>query len=360
MKTPEANDLGGGLVPESVGSLNLRQEVMDGFLSVRQKHEQLQALLHQVMRKVALPRCKEIGIDLLAIKSFYPKGKKGTASKFYEDAEKFTTLKKASIANYIQIAENWERLMDYLGEIPEGGTPITSLRGALAAIREMNKPLQVAGKGDAIDVHAEAVEGDDQQDSPAGKRTNYAASARKAMKDQFTALKSVKVLTPLHRDRLDKIQEMLQILLDDIDRLEGDAAVPTVVEVKPKLDTSNVATVSPRPTGAELKAEFMAAAKGGARSIRDFQPKGVRLSPPVAAEDRAIQSGGDAPTKSVLPNLAELYPLTKEGLEALETAMADHGSGAALGRHLGNTSKNPSRWITNHRALIKEALPPES
>ena len=41
MKTPEA-DLGGGLTPESVGTLNLRQEVLDGFLSVRQKHEQLQ------------------------------------------------------------------------------------------------------------------------------------------------------------------------------------------------------------------------------------------------------------------------------------------------------------------------------
>ena len=131
-------DLGGGLVPDSVGSLNLRPEVIDGFISVRQKHEQLQALLHQILRKVALPRCREIGKELLAIKAFYPAGKKGSASNFYRDAKAMTGLSKPSVANYIQVAENWHRLMDYMADLPEGATPVTSLRGALDAIRKMN------------------------------------------------------------------------------------------------------------------------------------------------------------------------------------------------------------------------------
>ena len=317
MKTPEA-DLGGGLTPESVGTLNLRQEVLDGFLAVRQKHEQLQALLHQVMRQVALPRCREIGMELLAIKSFYPKGVKGSASNFYRDAQKVTTLSKPSVANYIQIAENWERLMDYLADLPEGASPVTSLRGALEAIRAMNRPLKPAASDDAIDVDAEAVEGDDQQALPAGKRTHFATGVRKTMETQFTALKTVKVLTPGHRDRLDKIQAALQILLDDIDRLEGEAAVPTTVEAAP------------------------------------VQPPAPVTTPQTMGE--AMRPGDDEPTTVELPKLADLYPFTLEGLEAMNAAIAEHGSGKALAVHLGNTSSNPARWISDHRRRIKKAL----
>lgn len=345
MKNPEA-DLGGGLTPESVGTLNLRQEVLDGFLSVRQKHNELHATLHVYMREIALPKCREIGMELLAIKSFYPKGKKGSASNFYRDAKGVTALSKPSIANYIQIAENWERLMDYVTDLPEGADPVTSLRGALEAIRAMNRPLKPAASDDAIDVDAEAVEGADQQVLPAGKRTNYAATARKAMETQFTALKAVKVLTPLHHERLGKIQEMLQHLLDDIDRLEGESAVPTTVETT-RIDTSNVAIASPRRTGEEDKAAFMAAAHRGARTVSTLQPKGARLSPPPAA---------DEPTTGELPKLADLYPFTQEGLDAMEAAIAEHGSGKALAVHLGNTSSNPARWISDHRRRIKKAL----
>ena len=293
---------------DSVGSLNFRQEVIDGFVSVRQKHEQLQALMHQVMRRVALPRCREIGNDLVAVKSFYPQGKKGSASKFYADAKALTGLSKPSVAGYIQIAENWPRLMDYMTDLPEGATPITSLRGALEAIREMNRPLKPATSADSIDVDAQAIEGGDDQ-APATRRTNFASSARKVINQQFSGLKAVKVLTPLHRERLDKIQEMLQLLLDDIDRTEAEAAVPTTVEAKPKLDMSVVAI----------------------------------------PED-------DTTNPVELPSLKELFPYTQDGLKALEAAIVEHGSGRDLGRHLGNTSKNPSRWIGAHRKRIQKAL----
>lgn len=314
MKTPEA-DLGGGLAPDSVGTLNLRQEVLDGFLSVREKHNQLQATLHQIVREIALPRCREIGTELLAIKSFYPKGKKGSASNFYRDAQKVTSLSKPSVANYIQIAENWERLIDYMTDLPEGATPVTSLRGALEAIRAMNRPLKPASK-DAIDVDAEAVEGDDQQALPAGRRTNFASGARKVFDQQFSGLRAVKVLTPLHHERLAKIQEMLQHLLDDIDRMEGEAVVPTTVETKPEV---------------------------------------VKPQLPPQPKEEVWPDDDEAPADQ-LPKLNDLYPLTEEGLKVLSNAIAEHGSGKALALHLGNTSSNPARWISDHRRRIKKAL----
>ncbi|WP_413745852.1 hypothetical protein [Synechococcus sp. MIT S9507] len=43
-------------------------------------------------------------------------------------------------------------------------------------------------------------------------------------------------------------------------------------------------------------------------------------------------------------------------LDAMESAIAEHGSGSKLGRHLGNTSKNPSRWICDHRKRIQKAI----
>ena len=137
--------------------------------------------------------------------------------------------------------------------------------------------------------------------------------------NQFIALKTVKVLTPLHRDRLDKIQEALQILLDDIDRLEGEAAVPTTVETAP--------VDPPAPVV------------------------------PLQTMEEAMWPGDDEPTtRGELPKLADLYPFTLEGLEAMNAAIAEHGSGKALAVHLGNTSSNPARWISDHRRRIKQAL----
>ena len=314
-------DLGAApLVPETTGQLNLRPEILEGFLSVRQQVEQLQSLLHQVMRRVALPRCREIGNELIRIRNFYPKGRTGpggVSSGFYRDAEAVTGLKKRSLQGYISIAESWGRLMDYMADLPEGATPITSLRAALEAITAMKRPLSPAAQDDAIDV--EATAGDDSADSSsvAMKRSNFASGARKVFDQQFMALKAVSVLTTLQRERLGKIQEMLQLLLDDIDQSEADAAVPAVVTA-PAIDFSNVATTQPSTP-----------------YRRDW------VEPEATSEQF---------------KLTDLYPLTPAGLEKLEADLLEHGSGAALGRHLGNTSKNPSRFIAAHRDRIKKAV----
>lgn len=295
--TPDAG--AAPLVPETTGQLNLRPEILEGFLSVRQQVEQLQSLLHQVMRRVALPRCREIGNELIRVRSFYPKGKTGpggVSSGFYRDAEAVTGLKKRSLQGYIAISENWARLMDYMADLPEGASPITSLRAALEAIRAMNRPLKPAASDDAIDVDAEAApEGADAE--PAMKRTSFAASARDKVMPALSGLFATKVLTELQRDRLGKVQEMLQHLLDDIDATEAAAAVPEMV------------TAPPQPAAAPM------------------------WTPPADPEPEPEPA--DEPPAKIKP--ADLYPATPEGLEKLEADLVEHGNGSALACHLGVT-----------------------
>lgn len=293
--TPDAGSA--PLVPETTGQLNLRPEILEGFLSVRQQVEQLQSLLHQVMRRVALPRCREIGNELIRVRDFYPKGKTGpggVSSGFYRDAEAVTGLKKRSLQGYIAIAENWARLMDYMADLPEGSTPITSLRSALEAIREMNRPLRPVASEDAIDVASEATE-DTAAPEQVMKRTSFAASARDKVMPALSGLFATKVLTELQRERLGKVKEMLQHLLDDIDATEAAAAVPEVVTAPPQ-----PAPAIPEP---------------------DPEPE------PAPADDE--------PPAKVKPS--DLYPATQAGLEKLEADLMEHGSGAALARHLGFT-----------------------
>ena len=176
----------------------------------------------------------------------------------------------------------------------------------------MNRPLKPAASDDAIDVDAQAIEGGDSE--PATRRTHFASSARKVIDQQFSGLRAVKVLTPTQRENLAKVEEMLQLLLDDIDRTEAASAVPVEVPVP----------VAPATT--------------------------------VAPPEEQLWPDDDEADQATLPKLSELFPLTPAGLEALEQAMAEHGSGVALGQHLGNTSKNPSRWISDHRKRIKKAI----
>ena len=50
-------------------------------------------------------------------------------------------------------------------------------------------------------------------------------------------------------------------------------------------------------------------------------------------------------------------PTTGKGsFSQMNAAIAEHGSGKALAVHLGNTSSNPARWISDHRRRIKKAL----
>lgn len=310
-------DMGGGITPSSVGTLNLRPDVIDGFLAVRRKHGELQALLAQVMRRVALPTCKEIGDELLRIKGLYSAGKKGPgghASRFYGDAKQLTGLSKPSVANYIQVAENWHRLMDFMCDPPEGASPITSLKGALEVIRAMNRPIKPA-----VDVEAVAVEGGvDQALSPA-KGTRYAASTRERALPPIDALMNVAVLSEKRRDQLAQIREALLLLLDQIEADEAAAAAEA--EAAPAAATVDV----PTQQWVEPDAE-------PANAVTDVEAE------PVSSKK-----------KSVLPGL---YPLSADGLEALERDIAEAGSGPRLAAKL-DVSKQA---VSAHRQRILKAL----
>lgn len=349
--TPDAG--AAPLVPETTGQLNLRPEILEGFLSVRQQVEQLQSLLHQVMRRVALPRCREIGNELIRVRNFYPKGKTGpggVSSGFYRDAEAVTGLKKRSLQGYIAIAENWARLMDYMADLPEGATPITSLRSALEAIREMNRPLRPAASEDAIDVDAEAAEDTADAPEPVMKRTSFAASTRDKVMPALSGLFATKVLTELQRERLGKVQEMLQLLLDDIDATEAAAAVPEVISTPAEREPAMWSPSSEetdyerreRETQEQRKA-FMAS-RTPVPAVSTLPPKGLQ---PLASTP---EPADDEPSAKVKPS--DLYPATEAGLEKLEADLMEHGSGAALARHLGVTRAA----ISSRLKTLRESL----
>jgi len=312
-------DMGGGITPESVGTLNLRQEVLDGFLAVRQQHHELQAVLHQVMRRVALPRCRDIGEELLRIKAFYPAGKKGPmghASRFYSDCKAVTGLSKPSVANYIQIAEGWHRLMDYMADLPEGAVPITSLRGALEALRAMNRPVLPPHDAGALDVEAEQVEG-----RPTTSRTSYASSTREKALPALDALMAATTISDRHKAQLAKVREALALLLEQIEAEEIAAA-----EAQAEADVEIPVISAP-----------------------------VELPPPAWAEpdpEPALADAGEDPGKASLP---ELFPLTAEGMAGFELALAEAGSGAALARRLGCSKQGISFHKNRLRAAVAAA-----
>ena len=119
------------------------------------------------------------------------------------------------------------------------------------------------------------------------------------------------------------IQEMLQHLLDDIYRMEGEAVVPTTVETKPEV---------------------------------------VKPQLPPQPKEEIWPDDDDQPKRELvlaIPKLNDLFLLTEDGMKAINAAIAEHGSGKALALHLGNTSSNPAGWISDHRRKIKKAVAQE-
>ena len=345
--TSPATDLissSGDITPTSSGTLNLRPEVLEGFLLVRDRHEALQALLHQMMRKVALPRAWEIGQELIRLKGFYSSGKKGPgghASRFYSDAKAITGLSKASVANYTLLAESRHKLLDYMVELPEGATPITSMKGALEALREMNRPLRPAS--DAIDVEAQQVAGGDAAALGAGgsrKRTTYAASTREKVIPALTTLRATTMLTDRQREQLAKIEEMLHLLLDQIDRQEEEQAAAAETEA-----AQQVVDASPVEEAMVISTDTTPASDPAPA------PQWSEPEPAAAAEEQQVEV--EEPSGPARGTLTALYPLTAEGLAALEAAITDAGSGAALGRQLGGYSK---QGISGHLKRIRAAV----
>lgn len=347
---PDSTDLGADLVPLAVGTLNMREEVIDGFLQVREKHNQLQALLHQVMRRVALPRCQEIGEILLRVRRYYPKGSKGPSgmpSKFFADAKAVTGLGKSSLHNYITIAQNWGRLVDYLADLPEGATPVTSLRSALEVIREMNRPLPAAGGDDrAIDTEAEVIgSGDEVVDTQAAARRAAAAGyVREPAKlgQQLRALRAVRGLPVELRDRLETFARELDSLLAAVE-----AALSESLEITPE----------PAKTDLRPPARAFAAVERVTHElVDDSAPGGPSMTVVkdawvvdlATSDERLVEVGSlseDLLDRVTRTPLAAKYPKTAEGLKALRLDIAAASSGAELGRQLGVSRAAVSAYL---------------
>jgi hypothetical protein len=280
------------------------------------------------MRKVVLPRCKTIGDELARIRDIYPKGKKGPggkASGFFRDAEQFTGLKKNQVLNYITISTGWHRLVDFMADLPEGAAPIQSMRGALEVLRAMNRPAALlAGEG-AVDVEAVAATDNHR---PAPRQTGYAISTREKV---IPALEALRVAAPArkYQDRLDQLIEALELLLNLIDQDELATPVDGWDEAHAPDALSEIAAPPPR----------------------SYAPPQAATTTPTP-EPVATPETDEPEEEQEARSLPALYPKTQEGLEALEAAIAEHGSGAALGRTLGLKSSA----VKMHRRRIRQAL----
>jgi hypothetical protein len=320
---PDPLEAGNGtetLAP-STGALNLREDVLQGFLAIREQHQQLEGILHQVMRRVVLPRCKTIGAELARIRDLYPKGKKGpggAASRFFSDAEQFTGLKKAQVLNYITVSTSWPRLMDYVADLPEGAAPIQSMRGALEAIRAMNRPERPAlpGSAGAVDVDAETVNATDT--TATRKRTRYVHSAREKVLPALTALQA----TPIGLKHGRQLESLLQALHNLLDAMEVDEQGAAWQE-------------SPEPAPAPVAAP----------EVKQPEP----APEPAAAANPPEDLEPEPSASSTLPSL---FSATAEGWEAMEAHMAEHGTGRRAAAALGVRPETYSR----HRTKLKKAL----
>ena len=326
----DALDVGELAPPGDTGSLNLRPEVLDGLLEVRDRHASLCSEIAGFMRRVVLPRANEIGEALARVKRFYPAGKKGSGSNFYGDVEKLAGIKKAQVCNYMQIHEGWGRLTDYMTELPEGATPITSMRGALEAIRAMNRPMQMASAdpeapaappAEKVLILENYTAARNAAEAAGGKvRTTYRCrftEKPRQLLESLTALQAVTQIPEELRDRVDEVSEELNSLLEDIEEETG-KRIYEVITVEP--------SAPPEP-------------RGWAHP-QDAAP--VAEAPEEEPEEAPTGAG-----------LAERFPCTPEGLAALRVAIAEAGSGAALAKQFGCSRQA----VHQLKARLEKALP---
>ena len=304
---PDSLEAGNGTeaLASSTGALNISEDVLQGFLNVREQHRDLAGVLHQIMRRTVLPRCKAIGDELARIRDLYPKGKKGpggVASGFFRDAEQLTGLKKAQVLNYITISAGWYRLMDFMADLPEGAAPIQSMSGALEVLRAMGRPMRPAlpGSEGAVDVDAVTVAS---TNTTAGERTRYVHTTREKVLPALAALKATPVGLK-HEDRLETLLQALHSLLDAMEVEEEQAA--TWPE-------------SPEP---------------------EQKPEPAPIAAPEVKQPEPEPEPEPTPTPTPTPKparrtMASIFPVTDEGLKTMRAHIAEHGSVEQAAKALG-------------------------
>jgi hypothetical protein len=319
----------GPLDKSTFGGLSLRQEVLDGFMSIRDQHHQLQGILHQTMRRVVLPRAREIGQALEKVKSYYEPAKKGPggkASAFYTDCKVVAGLGKTQAAGYIRIATEWHRLIDYMADLPEGADPVLSLGAALKAIAIMNSAPRPAlpGTDGAVDVDATTVattDGEGTRPAP----TSYARSTREKT---VQALEALLATAPgrRHEERIRKVIEAVELLLQTIEEEEA-AAAPAEEwsEVEP---VEEIAPPQPRSYA---------------------HPQAPTTEPAAAVEEPAPAEGQIS--------LVALFPLSTpaESFTAMNNLVIEHGNGAAAAASVSCALSS----FKNHKSRLKKLLPAE-
>jgi hypothetical protein len=284
------------------------------------------------MRRVVLPRAREIGQALLKIKNLYEPGKRGPggkASAFYADCKAVAGLGKSQAAGYIRIATDWHRLVDYMTDLPEGAEPVLSLGAALNAIAEMNKAARPALPGtEAVDVDAEPVAA---TAGTSARRTRFARSTKRTVVDALTGL----LVTPVgrrHEGRIRKVMEELKSLLQTLEA-EEEAGAPADEWTVPE----EAATVGMEEATPEQP--------------RSYDHPQAAPAPAAVAEEATEEP---APEEGQV-SLVALFPLSDpaESFEAMTDLVTQHGSGIAAAASVGCALSS----FKNHKSRLKKLIP---
>jgi hypothetical protein len=260
------------------------------------------------MREVALPQAREIGRRLLELQGLYPKGSRGrygTSSDFYPECKEQFGYSKSTVRRYIKIHDNWDWLMAYMVELPEGAQPITSVRTAVAAIEGRGRQLPP----EAVDVKAETV-----------------------------AILPEPLTADRHASDFRKVfvKETGKLRATPIGRFCGEPLVKWIEEGLLLLDL-----MEEREVAMNLDDQLLQKAADAAEAQSPAAPPAPAPQPQPAATEKEPHS---AEYQADLDRLEDLYPLTVEGKRELEEDMCSAGGyGLVLARKLG----------VSHGALIR-------
>jgi hypothetical protein len=270
-------------------AVSLRPELLQGWMQVRDNQQALEALASNSLSRSWLPRSRAIGEQLRNLKAQYGRGVKGSPTTA-AFYEDAAHLTGMSRATAARHTWAAEHWEQIVDTLAVAQEPITSRRALMEALRSKAEKLALTS-----DVMEEALDG-----PPQMRQVLHATRAREAVVSAIEQL----LASPTGR----KHAESLRVWLDDGRRI---------------LDALELAEAQE------------------ARAI----PGTVGATAPQPESDREPD-----PTERV--SLATMFPSTAEGLEALEAAIVEAGSGGAFARDLGLHRSS----VNQHRQRIRKAL----
>ena len=295
-------------------------EVAVRYLQQIQKELNDTEASRRIYRDQFLGSVKSIGENLQMLRTLYE-----TTKDFQHDMEQTVGLKRASVCNYMDLADRWDDFSGYLARMGPDKEPVLTLTRAMRVVRALPEFIPE----DATEEELQAL--DRQTDSSVSSKEKGTATTRNfhlkvlPTLEKLTNFSSSRV-TPEEKARIKALRsELLEIIGAIEERDRNLAATPPKREPAP---------AAPAETGEEQQA----------------QPE---------EEEQQAQA------KQIVPTIKEIYPCSSPAeaqavLNALQDDAAKHGSGYAYARAMGWGDSTVGSYCSKLRKLINEADQSES